>query len=185
MIGTHLREGYRAHGHQVALVRGDERHTYREIWDRVDAMVKSWSDLSDKRVAVCVSYPMAFIAAIIALDLLRSHVFLIAPRCPEELLRLKQLLACDDVLHDQDTVGLSDGNDSVQRDFLGGSGLVTILTSGTTGIPKLVKHSWNTLCAPVRRNKELFGTTWLLTYPLNLYAGTQVLLHSLLNWGSL
>jgi acyl-CoA synthetase (AMP-forming)/AMP-acid ligase II len=48
-----------------------------------------------------------------------------------------------------------------------------------------VNHSWSTLAAPVRRDPRYAGTRWLCAYPLNLYAGTQVMLQALLNWATL
>jgi len=64
-------------------------------------------------------------------------------------------------------------------------GGIAILTSGTTGEPKIAWHGWEGLTGPVRRSQELEGSRWLLTYPLHLYAGLQVLLHVLLNGGAL
>ena len=71
----------------------------------------------------------------------------------------------------------------------GGSSLSTgdiaIVTSGTTGTPKVVRHSLATLERPVRGVSKLDGSVWLATYPLGLYAGLQVLMHVLLGGGTL
>lgn len=64
-------------------------------------------------------------------------------------------------------------------------GAVVILTSGTSGIPKAVQHSWTSLSGPVRSRPELDGAVWLLTYPYQLYAGLQVVLQVLLGQGTI
>jgi acyl-CoA synthetase (AMP-forming)/AMP-acid ligase II len=65
------------------------------------------------------------------------------------------------------------------------AGDVALVTSGTTGAPKIVRHSLASLARPVRARPELDGAVWLATYPLGLYAGLQVLLHALLGGGTL
>ncbi len=62
-----------------------------------------------------------------------------------------------------------------------GHGTVTIFTSGTTGEPKAVRHSWQTLTRPVRGSSPSGPQTWLLTYRPSLYAGIQVFMHCLVN----
>lgn len=62
---------------------------------------------------------------------------------------------------------------------------VVILTSGTTGEPKAVVHSWQSLERPVRATESLRESTWLLTFAPHLYAGLQVFLHVWVNRGSL
>jgi acyl-CoA synthetase (AMP-forming)/AMP-acid ligase II len=62
---------------------------------------------------------------------------------------------------------------------------VTILTSGTSGQVKAVRHAWAGLTRPVRRVAEGSSQRWLLAYRPHLYAGLQVLLQALLNGGTL
>src|SRR5207248_579847 len=56
---------------------------------------------------------------------------------------------------------------------------VLILTTGTTGTQKGVRHDWRRLVQGVRHPDERPGTRWLLTYNLNQFAGIQVLIHTL------
>lgn len=70
------------------------------------------------------------------------------------------------------------------QDEASGNSAVTILTSGTSGQPKAAMHTWPSLARPVRIANAPHQT-WLLTYQPHLYAGLQVLLHSLLNHASL
>lgn len=186
MIGRHLRDGHSAHGHRVALVHGNKLFHYNDIWNLVNASVKAWADLSNKRVGVCIGSPLSFIVTLIALDLLQSHAFLVGSRCREEVQGLRHRFTWDHTLCEEDVRAMPLTEEKERKDSSEEvAGLVTILTSGTTGAPKAVNHTWTTLASPVRKDNRYTDARWLLSYPLNLYAGTQVFLHAFLNWATL
>jgi acyl-CoA synthetase (AMP-forming)/AMP-acid ligase II len=54
-----------------------------------------------------------------------------------------------------------------------------VLTTGTTGAPRGVRHDWNRLLRATDRIKPGAGERWLLAYGLHQFAGLQVLLHVL------
>ena len=54
-----------------------------------------------------------------------------------------------------------------------------ILTTGTTGHPRGVRHDWSRLVASTGHRDPEPGARWLLAYNLNQFAGTQILLHVL------
>ncbi len=56
---------------------------------------------------------------------------------------------------------------------------VIIPTSGTTGTPKLVRHTWATLTRAVKSGGESPCRRWGLLYELNRFAGLQVFLQAL------
>lgn len=56
---------------------------------------------------------------------------------------------------------------------------VLILTTGTTGTPKAVRHDWARLVNAAKSIDPRPGTRWLLAYNLNQFAGVQVLIHVL------
>ncbi len=56
---------------------------------------------------------------------------------------------------------------------------VILPTSGTTGTPKLVSHSWATLARTVRAAEEGRPRRWGLLYELGRFAGLQVCLQAL------
>jgi acyl-coenzyme A synthetase/AMP-(fatty) acid ligase len=56
---------------------------------------------------------------------------------------------------------------------------VLILTTGTTGRPKGVRHDWARLVNSVRHPDDRSGARWLLAYNLNQFAGIQIVLHVL------
>lgn len=65
------------------------------------------------------------------------------------------------------------------------TGGIVILTTGTTGIPKAVLYSWERLLAQVHLATSPKIRRWALLYPLNHFAGLQVLLHATKNGLSL
>jgi acyl-CoA synthetase (AMP-forming)/AMP-acid ligase II len=52
-----------------------------------------------------------------------------------------------------------------------------VLTTGTTGIPRGVRHDWGRLLRGTRRIAPAPGQRWLLAYGLHQFAGLQLLLH--------
>lgn len=56
---------------------------------------------------------------------------------------------------------------------------VVLPTSGTTGVPKLVSHTWGTLGRSIRPGTERGGRCWGLLYELGRFAGLQVFLQAL------
>jgi acyl-CoA synthetase (AMP-forming)/AMP-acid ligase II len=73
--------------------------------------------------------------------------------------------------------------------FSTGPGVATewvLLTSGTTGLPKLVAHNFATLTAPVQRAGPLAqAAVWSTFYDIRRYGGLQILLRALLGGGSM
>lgn len=56
-----------------------------------------------------------------------------------------------------------------------------IFTSGTTGSPKLVKHSLQSLTSSMQRSKASFEPSWGMVYSLYRFAGLQVFLQCMLS----
>lgn len=66
-----------------------------------------------------------------------------------------------------------------------GSGRVLLMTSGTTGAPKVAAHTLESLTGSIRRTESSASARWLLTFPPTSFAGLQVLLSSVLGGGTL
>ena len=65
------------------------------------------------------------------------------------------------------------------------SGII-LFTSGTTGNPKAIRHSWESISASSNFvGKRLVDRTWLLTYEPAAYAGLQVFFSAVRNKGTL
>lgn len=69
------------------------------------------------------------------------------------------------------------GHPSADRDDVPKDRPLLILTTGTTGVPRGVRHDWNRLLRGTRRIAPTPGQRWLLAYGLHQFAGLQVLLH--------
>jgi len=52
-----------------------------------------------------------------------------------------------------------------------------VLTTGTTGAPRGVRHDWTRLLRSTNRIAPARGQRWLLAYGLHQFAGLQILLH--------
>jgi acyl-coenzyme A synthetase/AMP-(fatty) acid ligase len=60
---------------------------------------------------------------------------------------------------------------------------IEFTTSGTTGEPKKIKHSYNFITKNIKINSKYNNIVWGLTYPSNKIAGSQVILQAYLNKG--
>src|SRR6266850_4399696 len=61
-----------------------------------------------------------------------------------------------------------------------------LLTSGTTGAPKMLLHSLSSLSAPIKINQNLGpGVVWGTFYDIRRYGGMQIFLRAVLGRGSL
>jgi acyl-CoA synthetase (AMP-forming)/AMP-acid ligase II len=61
-----------------------------------------------------------------------------------------------------------------------------LFTSGTTGVPKMVVHTRETLTGAIARSGALAGpVTWATFYDIRRYGGLQILLRAVVGGGSL
>jgi len=61
-----------------------------------------------------------------------------------------------------------------------------LLTSGTTGPPKLVAHTLASLTAPITRGSApTASAVWSTFYDIRRYGGLQIFLRAMLGWGSM
>jgi acyl-coenzyme A synthetase/AMP-(fatty) acid ligase len=60
-----------------------------------------------------------------------------------------------------------------------------LLTSGTSGVPKMVSHSLATLTAPIKTSPQGADIVWGTFYDIRRYGGMQIFLRALLGTGSL
>jgi acyl-coenzyme A synthetase/AMP-(fatty) acid ligase len=91
-------------------------------------------------------------------------------------------------LHDwvaiDDSLALPEASPSQpRREFESVPPQVVVATSGTSGPPKLVEHSWDSLLAAARLAEQWHGLGWLLVYDATRWAGLQVWLQAVLTAG--
>ena len=187
MLYEHLEKGIRNHGDVPAVIHQDTVTTYSNLKERSIKLARDWSIWQGRRIGLRSSTPELMIAALVALDRLRAHGFLIGSHVSDEIPVLTEtFLWAGSVQEEGGRNFICTTNDSANPPSEPGeSGNITILTSGTTGTPKAISHSWSTLSRPVRYNATYVGTRWLQGYSMNLYAGMQVFLQSFLNWATL
>jgi acyl-CoA synthetase (AMP-forming)/AMP-acid ligase II len=84
-----------------------------------------------------------------------------------------------------DTLALPPAGGRTRLEFETVPPQVIVATSGTSGPPKLVDHSWDSLLAAARLSEQWHGLGWLLVYDATRWAGIQVWLQALLTGGRL
>ena len=143
-----------------------------------------WQALAGQRIGITVVPDATGIAALAALDELKVAAYLFAMELPAVQLKEQALrLGLSHLLHA--TADESDYEiltlEVAPREPCQESS-VTILTSGTEGIPKAARHVWQSLSRPVRTTEQ--PQCWLLSYRIQLYAGLQVLLQAIWSGGT-
>ena len=167
-----------------ALVTTSVTVSWSDFRKGIQARAKQFDSIGDKRVGLLLAPNAESVTLLFSLANAGIHVFLIAADTSDALLTEWSTdfgIAC---------VFQSDGSrvDYEHTPQTGTHGAITILTSGTTGKPKAVQHTFESLVRPVRRvpsDSPHAHPRWLLTYRPHLYAGLQVIMQCLLNYGAL
>jgi acyl-CoA synthetase (AMP-forming)/AMP-acid ligase II len=174
--------------HRESLVAAGQRITWGQLRDLVASFAGTYQGLAGRRVGLRFVPLISSYALLFALESLDTDLLLLDGRQrPEEAtqlardLRMAALLTAD---------RSQEANAFTVEEFSGeaegsAEATVTILTSGTTGKPKAVRHTWESLSRPVRRIEGSPAPRWLQTYRPNFYAGLQVLLQCFVNHGTL
>lgn len=130
-------------------------------------------DATKHPLALVVETPAQALGAAI-LAYLRKLDFLILPRARARE-SVKELLRKTGFT----TLALADGF-LIRSNSLGEHqpGRVSLLTSGTTGLPKIISHTWKTLNT-VPENPVVVERRWLLPYQVGTYAWFQIVCQAL------
>jgi acyl-coenzyme A synthetase/AMP-(fatty) acid ligase len=149
----------------------------------------------DRSVVVATADQLTAIATLIELDGLASRVVLYPPDLPlEHLGFVAKIAAADAIVSDRVTT------QSALPVFVPSTGIVScdhdrsaqlptewvLLTSGTTGNPKLVVHTLASLTGAIDHSKPASpGVTWSTFYDIRRYGGLQIFLRAALTGTSL
>jgi acyl-CoA synthetase (AMP-forming)/AMP-acid ligase II len=171
-----------------SIVTVEGKLAWGKLCELAGTMRQNYAGLAGRRLGLSFDPSGAGVAALAALDELGCDVFLFDASLPsKDLLELGRQFHLGAVLYpsrdlQQSALRLEELPDEAAWS---GESSVTILTSGSTGKPKAVHHTWATLSRPVRRDADHPAPRWLLAYRPHLYAGLQVLLQCLINYGTL
>lgn len=161
---------------------------WRDILEAADRFEGRNRDLAGRRVGLRFRPTPECFAALVALERMACDLFLMSGIADEDQLAdWAMFLKLGAVLAQRDA---SDAGEISIRPFSGeapgtGRSTVALLTSGTSGRPKAVRHTWSSLARPVRVDAAHPAPRWLLTYQPHLYAGLQVILQCFVNAGRL
>jgi acyl-coenzyme A synthetase/AMP-(fatty) acid ligase len=146
--------------------------------------VSNWREgdqFRGKSIALWFSDSNLLARAVVALDGSASRFLLLAPGTASELgAQLIGRFGADTVLTDADA-------DTIRVDRTADAATAWVIpTSGTTGTPKLVAHTFRSLTRTVKSNPEIGRQfRWGQLYDLARFAGLQVFLNSILSGSTL
>ena len=178
---------------RVAVVTHDDRRTYAQLADDALRVAAALTERGIRRFAIAEVEAAAVLPLLAGASLVGAEACQYPPDPPDVLRPLverfdHEVLVTDrDDLHDLaaqvlPTRALLDGatpGADVQVDATppGGVRPHLVLTTGTTGAPRGVRHDWNRLVRGTARVRPAPEERWLLAFGLHQFAGLQVLLH--------
>jgi acyl-coenzyme A synthetase/AMP-(fatty) acid ligase len=153
--------------------------------------------LADRAVLLAASDQLRTAAALIELDGLARRLVLCPPDLDPRLLgEIASIAEIDAVVHDADRpppagLGVASVSCGLPLRLSSQPSLPRIatewvlLTSGTTGAPKLVSHSLATLTGAFAASAQTEPQNWATFYDIRRYGGLQILLRAIAGAGSL
>jgi acyl-CoA synthetase (AMP-forming)/AMP-acid ligase II len=176
----------RADHARPAIVSDDGTTTYGELVARAEAIADALLAQDVRRCAVIEPDAVAVSAMLAAASLAGVEACQYPPI--DDPIEIAALAARFD--HDAAVTPLAtlpEGLHALRPDALRSSGTapgnppenrpLLVLTTGTTGTPRGVRHDWNRLLRATRRIAPSPGQRWLLAYGLHQFAGLQILVH--------
>jgi acyl-CoA synthetase (AMP-forming)/AMP-acid ligase II len=157
------------------------------------------SELSGRSVLLRTSTQIAAAAALFALDGLARRVILCTPDLSnEDIGHVIDVSGADTTVTDDDALlsnlkqellPIRDEASATAEPWEGNKTLETewiLLTSGTTGLPKLVQHTLASLTGAIEVNLATCSrTVWATFYDIRRYGGLQILLRAILTGSSM
>jgi acyl-CoA synthetase (AMP-forming)/AMP-acid ligase II len=181
-----LRRAAAKDGDAVAMVAGGRELTYAEAVDRAESVARDLNARGISRFGIAAQDPIDVLTLLAASSAAGAEAC-VYPRDLDAsgIAGFAARLDHDVVVADSDP-GIA-GVSAIAPAELGSeegelgeaeADPVLILTTGTSGVPKGVRHTWSRLIGSVRHSDKNEGSRWLLAYNLNQFAGYQVLLHA-------
>lgn len=166
----------------------DAEHSFsiRELVNsnRINRNISSYSG---KSVFIRTSRQISTIIAALTLDGIASRILLCPFDIPDD--KIPDLMAvgeADYIISEQD-IDLADRVETSEPNIIN-KNIATewvLFTSGTSGMPKLVQHSLESLTAPLGDGLIDENAVWSTFYDIRRYGGLQILLRALLGGSSM
>ena len=178
----------RADAARTAVVGDDGDATYGELTAAARTVAAALRAEGITRVGVVEGDAARVVAMLAGASLAGAEACLYPPADPAEAhAATAARFDHEVVVSDDDVAGvrtisygeLAPGDASGAPDELPERRPLLILTTGTTGTPRGVRHDWHRLVRSVRRVEPAPDQRWLLAYGLHQFAGFQILLHVL------
>lgn len=182
MIETALERWAREHPGAPALVHDGRARSYADVLAEVAALAGTLRDGEVALVALAAAGAEEAAVGLAAAARAGCDILVLPPTASEATrAELRARHGADAVLEGGRLRPL-DASGATRR---APDGRVVLFTSGTSGAPKPVVHSWRTLGAAVRDEPSLHGRRWFASYHPTAFAGLQVLAQAWATGGAL
>lgn len=177
---------------RLALVAAEGEWSYGRLAEEADRLAAGLRDAGIDRFAVVSNDIPLVVALMAASSIIGAEACVYAPDiAPDELARQAEAFDHKVVVTDRDDLG-EPGAELVTADRLRseragteesgelpGRRPLLVLTTGTTGTPRGVRHDWSRQLSRTGATRDGAGQRWLLAYGPQQFAGLQVLIHVL------
>ena len=180
-----LRESAAREPAGVGVIADDKPVTYEELRARAEATAAALADRGIERFGI-VDQDAATVIALLGGAALAGAEACVYPPLDEPGIARDtaerfdhDVIVSDEALDaDAEVIRPADLFDATPRSIdLPDRRPLLILTTGTTGVPRGVRHDWSRMLRPTRRVAPAPDERWLLAYGLHQFAGYQVVLH--------
>jgi acyl-CoA synthetase (AMP-forming)/AMP-acid ligase II len=183
---------------RIFVIDDETAYTFQEVLKKVHKLIDQMRETKQKKWLLRLPDSAELLFFLFALDATASEAVILSySREKREVESIRQRFQEFSLITD----ALTDSPKKEiifypqQKDFEDGAGkrqnilqeegVVVILTSGTTGVPKETRYFWRELMQRMSVKPGQEDSRWLLAYHLNHFAGIQVFLHTLLNAATL
>jgi acyl-coenzyme A synthetase/AMP-(fatty) acid ligase len=163
--------------------------TYAALAAEAEALARGLQDEGIERFAIASNDIPLVVALLAASSLMGAEACVYAPDiAPEELDRQAATFGHAMVVSDRVDLDAPDVSvlrpDALRREgdtlaVLAERRPLLVLTTGSTGAPKGVRHDWSRQLARIENARDGSGQVWMLAYGPQQFAGLQVLIHVL------
>jgi acyl-coenzyme A synthetase/AMP-(fatty) acid ligase len=166
-----LTDAFRAASNRILLVNGENSYSGTDLLTRFETVSHALTSYSGSCVICASSEPADVLTSLCFPAEIGISVLFVPEYLSREVPALAEAVGASALIRSGDVTRV----DRIGEKH-GPKDEVLLLTSGTSGKPKVVRHKWQTLLARVRFSKLEDDRVWLLTYLPTSFAGIQVLL---------